>query len=696
MRRPRVASGSCRCGRLGVSTLCLASALGLIASSEASAQTPDAPSAARQPTRTITLIGADKRTLAFDSRLPSGAQVAALNVIVQASAPARGTLDAQLVFSDPRPLQRRAVRLTTKEPTTAAPAAPQLFVTDADSLKLPLGGRRVLGLRVAIGPTSRPGAASGDLLITLRGQRAVAPIVLTVAGQAPQASFAPASAKLNVTRQWGILNTNNWIDGLATNVLLQGPGTEVWLNPAHPRTVEGTLRRDSDHTAKATLTLPTKTNEDGLAQASVALSNIEGPGKYSGDIVLNPASAKPTKLPVEATVRHGLGWPLLFVGVGAIIGGLGVAFQDRRRRRDIVRIALHRAVEQYEAQRRADSREKNPLSSDMYSPDALGYGTRFPKPRACARPSDNWGRVAHLYCDAHAAKDDGELEALAVEAEAVVAGFERWHLLRQGVRGLRLALRRVNPPTDSQVHQESEQLAASVAVEPDAEAATALTERFTRQRRVLAAYGAVQHLYSRLDPATRSAVEAFAPAEVYGRAEPEPERDAAASYVLLLELATAERVMRDPVSAPQPRGLMEMADLDLSQMEGARALFATAPGQRLTDELAAQLGRPQPSRADRRSAATIERGLKRWDLGLFLLTAAVTLLVYTLTLWNDTWGSFSDYVTAFAAGLLGQVAVGQVALNWSLFPSLRSYRLSTPKSAEAAPAPSSGATTPAA
>ena len=74
----------------------------------------------------------------------------------------------------------------------------------------------------------------------------------------------------------------------------------------------------------------------------------------------------------------------------------------------------------------------------------------------------------------------------------------------------------------------------------------------------------------------------------------------------------------------------------------------------------------------RLSPEQLVRPIRRWDWALALLTFAVTVLVFVLTLYDDDFGTWEDYAKAFTAGLGGQV--GGAAL-WNLFPALRSYRL---------------------
>ncbi len=76
-------------------------------------------------------------------------------------------------------------------------------------------------------------------------------------------------------------------------------------------------------------------------------------------------------------------------------------------------------------------------------------------------------------------------------------------------------------------------------------------------------------------------------------------------------------------------------------------------------------------------------GVRTWDWLLFGISLIVASLAYLLPLYaGKDWGSGFDYLTAFAAGFAGTVAI-----NAALFPLTRSYAAFPPKEPEAAPGP---------
>ena len=69
------------------------------------------------------------------------------------------------------------------------------------------------------------------------------------------------------------------------------------------------------------------------------------------------------------------------------------------------------------------------------------------------------------------------------------------------------------------------------------------------------------------------------------------------------------------------------------------------------------------------------------DAFLTLVILVVSSVLYSATLYTDTWGKPSDWATAFGAGFFGQVSI-----KWALLPLYRSIRLGS-----SSPAPAGGA-----
>jgi len=69
------------------------------------------------------------------------------------------------------------------------------------------------------------------------------------------------------------------------------------------------------------------------------------------------------------------------------------------------------------------------------------------------------------------------------------------------------------------------------------------------------------------------------------------------------------------------------------------------------------------------------------DLLLSLAIVGLSSVLYTATIYGDTWGTVTDMATAFGAGFSGQVAI-----KWGLLPIYQSIRLRTTPSPAGLPA----------
>jgi hypothetical protein len=88
------------------------------------------------------------------------------------------------------------------------------------------------------------------------------------------------------------------------------------------------------------------------------------------------------------------------------------------------------------------------------------------------------------------------------------------------------------------------------------------------------------------------------------------------------------------------------------------------------------------------SAAVLAKELQRLglDLPFALVTAGVACAIYLPTIYNDTWGTVPDMLTALLAGIGGPLIV-----KWAALPAFQSLRLrlsSTSTAPVAAPASS--------
>jgi hypothetical protein len=88
----------------------------------------------------------------------------------------------------------------------------------------------------------------------------------------------------------------------------------------------------------------------------------------------------------------------------------------------------------------------------------------------------------------------------------------------------------------------------------------------------------------------------------------------------------------------------------------------------LEDIVSTARGLP-PDNVDTRTPEQIRAQVRKTDSEIFWITAVLTALVYLAGKYSADWGSWEDYLFAFAAG-----AVAPTVITWSLLPLSRSYR----------------------
>lgn len=565
-------------------------------------------------------------------------RTAPLNLILKVPAGSAGKLSATFFPTGPR----SAGHLTHLNVANQGPYPvdrPRLFTEDGKPPKLD-PGLNFVRLTFGLATGASPDAADGLLHLRLAGLTSAK---LQTHGQGPEATLAPSPVKIQVTGGFLFFSGSRHESQAVT---VSGPGT-----PAVTRGPEATADLQGSHGADAEATLgfePTN-SLSALGHGAVTASDWSGPGSYSGTVELDPRSADPTSIAVQLDVRDSVVWPILVVLLGAALGGFGTRAYALHRKREILRSALKAAEARY---------QQSPKPDGLYrlGDDLSGQGEQFPSKKACQEADESRGELARLYCDIHAAKSEAELTEAANRAKAIAARFARWHEFRLGLRRLKRALVDADPPADDpqQVGIASDSQAAIQACryEPPDAAADAAIAALTSQRELLLAYTRLKRRFQSVPDWERDRLKAYEPAELYRSNRPQGELNATNTWKLLNALGAAHDALRHPEAAPdnppipvriQPRGFMAAGPVEVAETGG-----------------------------DRRSAQQIVTSLRRFDWGIAVATALVTVVVYVVGLYTDTYGGWMNYVAAFGAGAFTQVAIGAAIEQ---FPLFRSYRL---------------------
>lgn len=562
------------------------------------------------------------------------------------------------------------------------------------------------------------------------GKGAAASAQLEVTGAAPSlAGVTVRPEKLNVKIVDAAGPLGNPSRAYA-NVQLAGPGVPRLFGPgAQPLGFNLLLRSDHGDKARATLTDLVQGSEPALATATVRIEGDLGPGKFEGEAPISAFAAEAPKLGVTVESGDSVVYAVLVVFLGTMLGGALYLASNRRRRkvllRDQVKSVLDLYVKRLDELETASGKEGLPIWSleEYLGPQPDWYRIKWDS-------IVNFdGAVRTIWSEVHWARDDADLDQAAAQVALMRARVVRWLTVAKGVSVLQEAVRLTpqalaNEPWQGlHVLKDSADLLQVVRQlePPDDATAASLVDRIDRQAHWHTVFAEAWHAKAMLTrymdrddsykPTEKAIVATIDLSKLDHEASPESGRKAERQIELEYDLARdREKIIE--LYRGEPGGL----DLPGASLGGddahpadivlvtTGAVFDPADGMLLAPALT-EATRAEP--ADSFAAfATIVRGssasdhaggripvairsVLRRDLVWTIAIALATSAVYILTgVYTSSWGTVTDYVSAFAAGFIGKAAVSWAALPF--FQSIRSAAASPaappPASPPAAPA----------
>jgi len=513
------------------------------------------------------------------------------------------------------------------------------------------------------------------------------------------------------------------------NVQLAGPGVPRLFGPAgQPLDFNLLLRSDHGDKARATLIDLVQGSQPTLATGTVRIEGDLGPGKFEGEAPISSFAAEAPKLGVTVESGDSVVYAVLVVFLGTMLGGGLYLASNRRRRKVLLRDQLKSVLDLYVKRLAelevASGEEGLPIWSleEYLGPRADWYRIKWDS-------IVNFdGAVRTIWSEIHWARDDVDLDQAAAQAALMRARVVRWLTVAKGVsvleEGVRLRPQALaNEPWQGlHVLKDSADLLQVVRQlePPDDATAASLVDRIDRQAHwhtVLAqAWHAKAMLTRYMDrdgsykDTEKAIVATIDLANLDHEASPESGRKAERQIELEYDLARDREKIAElyrgepggldlPGASPASEGALP-TDIALVT---TGAVFDPADGMLLAPALT-EATRAEP--ADNFAAlATIVRGssasdhaggripvairsVLRRDLAWTVAIALATSAVYILTgVYTSSWGTVTDYVSAFAAGFIGKAAVSWAALP--IFQSIRSAASSAavPSTPVAAPAP---------
>lgn len=543
-------------------------------------------------------------------------------------------------------------------------------------VRVPAHSRTVLPLRFAVGPGDEPENLNGTVTVSITAGKQTVDTRFPVSAKfVDLGAVVLQPAKLTIFKGGGD-------DGVG-HVDLVGPGVRTLL--LHPGQSKRQVRLSGDngHSVMATIeSLKAVSGDPDRATADIVVAGV-GPGKYTGDLPLWELTPGSPTVGVELHDQHSRWIAFLLLFVGAVIGGLMLRLAALARRRAVLKEALDESLKAYE------DVAPNPTDVASWNLSALLDLEGPAGPRDIVRLQGAEG----LRTSIRTARTESDLDEDAVRVLDMVARIQRWLRVEPAARRLAMvqrnlpdgddaaqAWRALSPWTDAQLLLEA---VRSEAVKP--EIADGLVARLLHQarwqHRLLAVWTqwGVQRLTAdekreRLD-------------KLYGEAPVADALTSTAGEQSALDArldAWVDELNTDPGEPPVPADppgdrLRVNWAADANNFTGWATLDGPSYGQ---------LVRQSMVTSRTYSAAVLAKELQRLglDLPFALVTAGVACAIYLPTIYNDTWGTVPDMLTALLAGIGGPLIV-----KWAALPAFQSLRLrlsSTSTAPVAAPASS--------
>ena len=646
----------------------------------------------------MTVTGGNAQTLPLDrvtvpDQGPSkgeAAQVGALGLSVSAPEKVEGNLRVHYQSSD----DGTTSSLQGSINGDLSREHPLLYTTAP--LPVRVGGNQptALPLRFALPADADVRNASGLLTLRLRKDGdVVAAANISVAAQAPTVVVAPATVRVRVTRWLGpvsyIFPSAPGLSGNESTVQVLGRGASVIAEG--PRAPETLLNSDQSGELHGQLSLNPDTANTGLVYGTFAVHRAKRTGSYGGTIYFNPRQGTPTA-PATVEVQDAFPWPLLALLISAWLGARLVLWGNLRRRRGVLQVVVKDSIRPYFANQELGEARLPIFSIDKAVIEEDG---KLPNEDDCKQELEDRSHVAKLYCRIQDTASDDEFTKLTKDINDGLAAFRRWQTLAEQYPLLKAELDASQlPPIDAAnakadpAAKDAYELLVLTGSDPETDESTSkLATRMREQRGILRSYLGLRRKWNSLTKEQQQLVPDCDPVVVYVL---EAKRDAAATAVLNKSLVIARQRLD---GLPPPREAKDLVGKNQEQIvevlgmaAPTSALLAFAPSATPAVTVAAPAPVvPPPFHGDLRSRGQILSGVRRWDRVVALITFLVTAVAFLLPKYTEhhTWGSWADYAQLIAFGFLGAAITGGFAMNWQLFPSLRSYSADVP----AAPQP---------
>ena len=546
------------------------------------------------------------------------------------------------------------------------PASEHFAVVEPGEATVKAGELRVLTLRFAVPQGKGLSTVNGTVFVKHGDTR----FPLPVKAPAAELKVVPATVPIECTFGGdGCETTTVTLTGTAVPQLVE--------NVVEKEEITVELRKDL-HTATAKIDEITPDGTDALkATARVRITDDGIPGRtYKGTAELLPGE-KPVTLDIE--LKHGFsGWiPFIVILIGVLFGALLPRVRSHWRRQKLLRAELDAAVDQYET--RLKRIGGNPASYRLK--DLVDFTPNGP-PAA----------VAELRTAIATARNDADLDEDTTRVLDLIARLQRWLRVEPAAQRFdQVATSQPHQPgtgqkawKDTRTWHDSLALRAALHDEPkDADAADDLVARVLWQiqwhHRMERAWN---HVAEGKGNVTAKQLD-----EVDAKLTSSPVLDRTASQRAELE-ADLDRLTQDldipDLGAPEGADVRStvLGDVNWQAPSFNFRGWATlnGPQYKQLKERVSNSGRDIEAQRPARKTeedSTVGSTVRRLFSGTIHSLPAILLActVYFLGVYDDSWGSAIDFLTALIAG-----AAGKIVIDWAGLPLFRSVRLRKPAS----------------
>jgi hypothetical protein len=621
------------------------------------------------------LVGSIRRSLAGDvTAAEAGAVADALAPLLVRSGRAAPRLAADAV----KPVLDGIDESAGRNALAGALSTLDRAVRSARYPVVPAGELRAVTLAFTLSPERNPADLTGTAVLegftgaTPKTEARVSAAVDATARPISGATFEPKKVRIQVTRArpnwwWGQDITGE------EDVRVVGPGAGDALADLRRAGADGAaavLRAEDGEALPVTLGPITADPQDpAIASAPLILEGDADPGKYAGGLPLSRFASTSPAVDVEVLSRLWFPWAILLILVGVVLAGWLTHHVGLSRRKDLLRRYLQAFAKDYADQvphNRVDGElligELDlvyPLTVDPGSP----YFAKLDSPRS-------------VYTAVHWARNDADLDEAAEAAHAQAARISGWLRTAAEIRKLHDLSKEDHgvieiPWPKTKTAMLTRVLLRRARRDPPVEPDDPLFDRIERHLRWHRAFAIAWDLWLEATQRQPGSTQELLPTKL------DQELDAG----LTDEAHDALEEQLEQLTGALER-LAEMSRVDVTDgpvhdthTEGLRAQHAAVAhsGRRGRTLLAQQKALPAEAVAVGLQGGNWARLAQRFrnaDLMLTFVILALTSLTYGLTIYDGTWGSWSDGLTALLAGFAGQVVI-----KWALLPAYRSIRL---------------------